>query len=131
MEQEQQKRYRAWAEIDLNALTHNVQTVQNRLPAQTQFMAVVKANAYGHGDAAICQKLWELGVRWFAVSNLEEALSVRQLCAAGSKTLFYFSILGGKMPLSIVVLCQNTVFFLSPPRTGCSAHPAGPRWPDP
>ena len=29
MEQEQQKRYRAWAEIDLNALTHNVQTVQN------------------------------------------------------------------------------------------------------
>ena len=83
MEQEQQKRYRAWAEIDLNALTHNVQTVQNRLPAQTQFMAVVKANAYGHGDAAICQKLWELGVRWFAVSNLEEALSVRQLCPYG------------------------------------------------
>ncbi len=43
MEQEQQKRYRAWAEIDLNALTHNVQTVQKLLPAQTQYMAVVKS----------------------------------------------------------------------------------------
>ena len=83
MEQEQQKRYRAWAEIDLNALTHNVQTVQKLLPAQTQYMAVVKANAYGHGDEAICRKLWELGVRWFAVSNLEEALSVRQFCPYG------------------------------------------------
>ena len=83
MEQEQQKRYRAWAEIDLNALTHNVQTVQKLLPAQTQYMAVVKANANGHGDEAICRKLWELGVRWFAVSNLEEALSVRQFCPYG------------------------------------------------
>ena len=83
MEQEQQKRYRAWAEIDLNALAHNVQTVQKLLPEQTQYMAVVKANAYGHGDEAICRKLWELGVRWFAVSNLEEALSVRQYCPYG------------------------------------------------
>ena len=41
MEQEQQKRYRACAEIYLNALTHNVLTVLIRLPALTQFMAVV------------------------------------------------------------------------------------------
>lgn len=80
MELEQQLRYRAWAEIDMSALAHNVRTVQTILPPQTQYMAVVKANAYGHGDEAICRKLWELGVRWFAVSNLEEALTVRQLC---------------------------------------------------
>ena len=104
MEQEQQKRYRAWAEIDLNALTHNVQTVQNRLPAQTQFMAVVKANAYGHGDAAICQKLWELGVRWFAVSNLEEALSVRQLCPYGE-----IFILGYTPPEFAPELARNNI----------------------
>ncbi len=80
MELEQQLRYRAWAEIDMSALAHNVRAVQEILPAQTQYMAVVKANAYGHGDEAICRKLWELGVRWFAVSNLEEALAVRQFC---------------------------------------------------
>jgi alanine racemase len=72
--------HRAWAEIDLSALAHNVESVRQRLPEQTKIMSVVKANAYGHGDAAICGKLWELGVKWFAVSNLEEALSVRSIC---------------------------------------------------
>ena len=104
MEQEQQKRYRAWAEIDLNALTHNVQTVQKLLPAQTQYMAVVKANAYGHGDEAICRKLWELGVRWFAVSNLEEALSVRQFCPYGE-----IFILGYTPPEFAPELARNNI----------------------
>lgn len=72
--------HRAWAEIDLSALEHNVRAVQEKLPPKTEMMAVVKANAYGHGDAAICRKLWELGVHWFAVSNLEEGLAVREYC---------------------------------------------------
>ncbi len=80
MEAQQQIRYRAWAEIDLTALEKNVYAVQAILPPQTAFMAVVKANAYGHGDEAICHKLWDLGIRWFAVSNLDEALSVRAFC---------------------------------------------------
>lgn len=83
MERKQQARYRAWAEINLSALTQNVRAIQAVLPEHTAFMAVVKANAYGHGDAAICHQLWTLGVRWFAVSNLEEALAVRQFCPDG------------------------------------------------
>lgn len=72
--------HRAWAEIDMNALAHNVKAVREMLPVGTEYMAVVKANAYGHGDEAVCRKLSELGVKWFAVSNLEEALSVRRVC---------------------------------------------------
>lgn len=72
--------HRAWAEINLDALAHNVKAVQEVLPENTDFMAVVKANAYGHGDEAVCRKLCELGIKWFAVSNLEEALSVRRVC---------------------------------------------------
>lgn len=72
--------HRAWAEIHLSALAQNLSSVRKALPEQTQIMAVVKANAYGHGDEAICKKLAELGVHWFAVSNLEEALSVRKIC---------------------------------------------------
>lgn len=72
--------HRAWAEINLDALAHNVRSVQNVLPENTEFMAVVKANAYGHDDEAVCSKLRELGIKWFAVSNLEEALSVRRIC---------------------------------------------------
>lgn len=72
--------HRAWAEIDLSALDHNIKEVKAVLPEKTELMAVVKANAYGHGDEAVCKRLAELGVKWFAVSNLEEALSVRKVC---------------------------------------------------
>lgn len=72
--------HRAWAEISLQDLAHNIDAVRSRLPETTQLMAVVKANAYGHGDEAVCRKLSEMGVNWFAVSNLEEALSVRKVC---------------------------------------------------
>lgn len=72
--------HRAWAEIDLSALEHNVRCIQEILPEQTDFMAVVKADAYGHGDEEICTALHRMGIHWFAVSNLEEALAVRQYC---------------------------------------------------
>lgn len=72
--------HRAWAEIDLSALEHNVRCIQEILPEHTDFMAVVKADAYGHGDEGICTALRQMGIHWFAVSNLEEALAVRQYC---------------------------------------------------
>lgn len=70
--------YRAWAEIDLRALEENVKNIRATLPSETAFMAVVKADAYGHGERAVCRKLWDLGVTWYGVSNIEEALSVRE-----------------------------------------------------
>lgn len=72
--------HRAWAEINLSALSSNIEAVKAVIPVHTELMAVVKANAYGHGDEAVCKKLAELGIKWFAVSNLEEALSVRKIC---------------------------------------------------
>ncbi len=72
--------HRAWAEINLSALSSNIAAVKAVIPKHTELMAVVKANAYGHGDEAVCRKLSELGISWFAVSNLEEALSVRKIC---------------------------------------------------
>jgi alanine racemase len=72
--------HRAWAEINLDALQHNVACIRETLPDTTEFMAVVKADAYGHGDEVICTALHQMGVHWYAVSNLEEALAVRQYC---------------------------------------------------
>lgn len=104
MELEQQIKYRAWAEIDLSALEHNVKAVQAVLPEKTAYMAVVKANAYGHGDEAVCKKLWDLGVRWFAVSNLEEALAVREYCPYGE-----IFILGYTPPEFAPELARNNI----------------------
>jgi alanine racemase len=50
------------------------------LSSNTDFMAVIKADAYGHGEGEICLKLEEIGVKYFAVSNLDEAISVRSHC---------------------------------------------------
>jgi alanine racemase len=69
---------RTWAEIDLDALHHNIKEIRSVLPQDTGIIGVVKADAYGHGDGYIASELWGMGVRFFAVSNLEEALSLRQ-----------------------------------------------------
>ena len=69
---------RTWAEIDLDALQHNFQAIASRLPEKTRMMAVVKADAYGHCDRFVAGELQRLGVHWFGVSNLEEALSLRR-----------------------------------------------------
>lgn len=74
---------RAWAEISLSALEHNIKEISSLLMNNAQIMAVIKADAYGHGEGDILRKLWECGIKYFAVSNLDEALSVRAHCPDG------------------------------------------------
>ncbi len=69
--------HRTWVEIDLDALTHNFNTVKIN-SAGSKIMAVVKANAYGHSVKYIAPKLEQLGADSFAVSNLVEALQLRE-----------------------------------------------------
>lgn len=72
---------RAWAEISLSALKKNVEIIKGLNSAKTEIMAVVKADAYGHGDEEICRCLAEeCGIKYFAVSNLDEAVAVRKFC---------------------------------------------------
>ncbi|MDE6780163.1 MAG: alanine racemase [Ruminococcus sp.] len=72
---------RAWAEISLKQLRKNVEIIKNLNSDSTEIMAVVKADAYGHGDEPVCRCLYEkCGIRYFAVSNLDEAIAVRDFC---------------------------------------------------
>ena len=66
---------RTWAEIDLDALAHNYQTLRRR--TGTRFVGVVKADAYGHGSVQVSQVLEELGADYLAVSSLDEAMELR------------------------------------------------------
>ncbi|MDE6775806.1 MAG: alanine racemase [Ruminococcus sp.] len=72
---------RAWAEISLPQLRKNLETVRSLNSSSTDIMAVVKADAYGHGDEHIIRTLHECGIKYFAVSNLDEAIAVRRFCA--------------------------------------------------
>ena len=69
---------RAWAEVNLSQLRKNVEVIRSLNSPGTEIMAVVKADAYGHGDEHVVRCLAEqCGIRFFAVSNLDEAIAVR------------------------------------------------------
>ncbi|MBR3631053.1 MAG: alanine racemase [Oscillospiraceae bacterium] len=99
-----QYRQRAWAEISLDALTHNVETIRLQLSDSTEYCAVVKADAYGHGEEIICRRLYELGIRFYAVSSFEEAVRVRKWCPEGE-----ILILGYTAPECAPMLAENCI----------------------
>jgi alanine racemase len=70
---------RTWAEISLSQILKNYRAIQRRAGKLCQVMAVVKANAYGHGIAVVSRYLAAHGVCWFGVSTLEEALELRRV----------------------------------------------------
>ncbi len=65
-----------YAQINLDALCHNVKHIQNSLE-KTELCAVIKADAYGHGAVMIAKTLQEQNIEHFAVSSLAEALELR------------------------------------------------------
>ena len=69
--------HRTWAEIDINALVHNFKIIKQRAD-DAQIMAVVKANAYGHSVCDVAPRLQKEGAEYFAVSNIDEALQLRE-----------------------------------------------------
>jgi len=70
---------RCWAEIDLAALERNLRLIRASLPPHMRFVAVVKADAYGHGLPQTAARLMHAGADLFAVATLAEALTVREL----------------------------------------------------
>ncbi|MDQ0190340.1 alanine racemase [Alicyclobacillus cycloheptanicus] len=66
-----------WAEVDLSAIAHNVRAVQRHIGLQRQVMAVVKANAYGHGAVQVAAAALAAGAAQLGVATLDEALALR------------------------------------------------------
>ncbi len=70
---------RTWAEINLDNIAHNVKEIQKAVGKRTEIMAVVKADAYGHGVLETVNTLVESGCSRLAVSMLDEAIQLRQI----------------------------------------------------
>lgn len=93
-----------WAEIDLDNLAFNFHSVKTFVGSEVEYMAVVKANAYGHGSVECSRRLESEGVDWFAVALPEEGVVLRNagiskpiLCLGGfwpgqEKQLFEFEL---------------------------------------
>lgn len=67
-----------WAEISLDAIDHNISEFRRVLPSDKRIMAVVKANAYGHGAIEIAEEAVRSGVDYLGVAFLDEAIQLRQ-----------------------------------------------------
>ena len=70
---------RCWAEIDLAALERNLRLIRKALPEGIRYVAVVKADAYGHGIRPTAARLMQSGVDLFAVANVQEASEIREM----------------------------------------------------
>lgn len=79
--------HRVWAEINLDALGKNIDEIKKFAPGK-DIMAVVKANAYGHGVALVAPELFSLGITRFCVSNMGEAKELRAILPAADILIF-------------------------------------------
>ena len=69
---------RAWAEIDLGAVRDNVRSLRAALRGTPRLMAVVKADAYGHGAVAVSRAALAAGAEWLGVATTDEGVELRR-----------------------------------------------------
>ncbi|MDR2558456.1 MAG: alanine racemase [Oscillospiraceae bacterium] len=81
---------RTWVETDLSALADNISEIR-RISRGKEIIAVVKANAYGHGDILICTELKKLNVNFFAVSCIDEAVHIKDVTGRSDVLIFGFT----------------------------------------
>ena len=105
------EKHKTWAEIDLAALRDNYRTVLNLIRAKnpsTRIIAVVKAEAYGHGAPACVRTLLDEGCDFFAVSSIDEATAVRTICDREQKDADVL-ILGYTHPSHAALLARYNI----------------------
>ncbi|MDD2498493.1 MAG: alanine racemase [Desulfitobacteriaceae bacterium] len=68
----------AWIEVDLNAIAHNMKQIRNIVKPETEIMAVVKANGYGHGAEQVTRTVLKYGATRLGVATLSEAIELRE-----------------------------------------------------
>lgn len=71
-------RRQTWIEVDLDALAWNLKAVAGHLSSRCRILAVVKADAYGHGAIPVCRRLEAEGVNALGVATTEEGLALRE-----------------------------------------------------
>ena len=93
-----------WAEVDLGAIRHNIKSITHLVGKNTAIMAVVKANAYGHGMAEVSRVLESEKVAYLGVATLDEALILRR-----EKITLPILILGSVLPEEAEESVKNNV----------------------
>lgn len=112
---------RTWAEIDLGAVRHNVSTLKRRA-GNSRLMAVVKADAYGHGSVEVARTAIEAGADSLAVVTVEEGAELRR-AGLDVPILVFTDLLPGGLSLAEEYRLAVTAHSI-PSARRIAAHPA-------
>lgn len=102
---------RAWIEIDLGNLEHNTRELQRAMPPECDLMAVVKAEAYGHGAFSVAVHLNKIGVRSFAAATIDEGIALRQYGIQGEILILGYTDVDRASELKKYDLMQSAISF--------------------
>ncbi len=102
-------RDRAYTEIDLGNLEHNARVLQKAMPPQCRLMAVVKAEAYGHGTFEIAVHLDRIGVKAFAAATIDEGIRLRKYGIRGEILILGYTEAGRAAELKKYNLMQTVI----------------------
>src|SRR5579863_10495502 len=69
-----------WIEIRTRALADNFLYLKSLAPADAELIAILKSDAYGHSLEICAAALANAGVKWIALTSLEEGVTARELC---------------------------------------------------
>lgn len=104
-------RDRSYIEISLENLEHNARVLQKAMPSGCRLMAVVKAEAYGHGSFEIATHLDKIGVRAFAVATIEEGIRLRKYGIRGEILILGYTDVQRVRELKKYDLMQSLIDF--------------------
>ncbi|WP_442600439.1 alanine racemase [Neobacillus sp. D3-1R] len=93
-----------WAEVDLDDISANVRSIKSILPEDVSIIAVVKANAYGHGAVQVAKCAMNAGASYLAVAFLDEALVLREKGIEAP-----ILVLGASRPRDVKVAVQHKI----------------------
>lgn len=111
MKNEAFKTERAWIEVNVGNLRHNVETLKKVMQPGCELMAVVKAQAYGHGAVLIASYLNEMGIMAFAVATINEGIVLRKSGIRGEILILGYTDVGRASELKKYDLMQALISF--------------------
>ncbi len=90
--------------VDLSALTHNLGELRRKTLGSARIMAVIKADAYGHGAVAVARTILEQGVSFLCVARVSETVELRDAGIEAPILLF-----GDVLPCQVAYMLQNDI----------------------
>lgn len=111
MKNEAFKTERAWIEVNVGNLRHNVETLKKVMQPGCELMAVVKAQAYGHGAVLTASYLNEMGIMAFAVATINEGIALRKSGIRGEILILGYTDVGRASELKKYDLMQALISF--------------------